>query len=51
MDDQQTVSLRQAAKSIGVAASTLSALLRVEVEPALQAAVMGRGALDQPAGG
>ena len=42
MDDQLTVSLRQAAKTIGVAASTLSGLLRVE--PTLQGAVVGRGA-------
>jgi len=42
MADLQTVSLRAAAKAIGVAASTLSALLRVE--PSLQSAVMGRGA-------
>ena len=35
------VSLRQAAKAIGVAASTLSALMKVE--PTLQAAVVGRG--------
>jgi len=42
MKDQQTVSLRQAAKAIGVAASTLSALLKAE--DSLQAAVVGRGA-------
>jgi plasmid maintenance system antidote protein VapI len=40
--DEQTVSLRQAAKAIGVAASTLSALLKAEAR--LQAAVVGRGA-------
>jgi hypothetical protein len=39
--DDQTVSLRQAAKAIGVSASTLSPLLRQE--PTLQAAVVGRG--------
>ena len=37
-----TVSLRQAAKAIGVAPSTLSPLLRSE--PTLQASVVGRGA-------
>lgn len=42
MTDQQIVSLRQAAKAIGVAASTLSALMRVELT--LQAAVVGTGA-------
>lgn len=40
--DQKTVSLRQAAKAIGVAASTLSSLLTVE--RGLQATVVGRGA-------
>jgi plasmid maintenance system antidote protein VapI len=39
--DEQTLSLRQAAKAIGVAASTLSALLKAEAS--LQAAVVGRG--------
>jgi hypothetical protein len=39
--DEQTASLRQAAKAIGVSASTLSALLKVEAT--LQAAVVGRG--------
>jgi hypothetical protein len=38
----EPVSLRQAAKSVGVAPSTLSALLKVE--PTLQAALVGRGA-------
>lgn len=42
MDEPQIVSLRRAAASIGMAASTLSAVMRVE--PTLQAAVMGRGA-------
>ena len=42
MDDQQIVSLRQAAKAIGVAPSTLSALLKAE--HTLQATVVGRGA-------
>lgn len=42
MDDPQIVSMRQAARAVGVAASTLSVLLKVE--PTLQAAVMGRGA-------
>jgi hypothetical protein len=41
MRDQQIVSLRQAAKAIGVSASTLSALLKAEAS--LQAAVVGRG--------
>lgn len=39
--DEPTVSLRQAAKAIGVSASTLSSLLKVEA--ALQAAVVGSG--------
>jgi hypothetical protein len=41
MKAQQTVSLRQAAKAIGVSASTLSPLVRQE--PTLQEAVVGRG--------
>jgi len=42
MKDQQIVSLRSAAKAIGVSPSTLSALLKAEAN--LQAAVVGRGA-------